>query len=251
MATSQGRNPIATAILVLVGLGAAVFGWRYLEQRKSAADTQSTASTQQSTSANPSAAQTSEGAQPASTAPPTGEPVATVYDTPVAPQHPPLSAREYKRLRQKIAQADHLAVESPLLDGRHIALSSVQSLLNSDDFDKKFSQFEQESRADVLADELSRALADQFAIRVAATNLKMHAPEVACGMRICLARIRGHVSKSDWDEFVAAWRNDPTANSGASIARIIDRPGGGQELRILFSNDPTSRSFSVPGPGKG
>lgn len=245
MATTQGRNPIATAILVLVGLGAAVFGWRYLEQRKGAVDALSTASTEQTSEANLPAAQPSEGTQPASASPPVGEPVATVYDTPVAPLNPPLSAREYKRLRQKIAQADHLAVESSLLDGQHIALRSVQALLNSDDFDKKFSQFEQEARADVLADELSRAIADQFAIRVAAAKLKMHAPEVSCGMRICLARIRGHVSKSDWDEFVAAWRNDPAAKSGASIARVIDRPGGGQELRLIFSTDPTSASFSV------
>lgn len=235
MADSGRAKSFVTPIFVVAVLIATYFGWRYMEERKAVTGPAPEAAVTPSVAEAPKPATTN---APASESPPaTGTssmPTPAGYDTVVAPVRPPLSARERKRLRQKIAQAGHLPVESLLLDGRHIDLGKAQALVDGSEFDKKFSQFQLDAQNEVLANELSLALTDEFAVRVAASRLKMRMPEVRCGMRMCLARIRGHASAAEWQDFISAWRNDPSSNAGHSVSRLVELPDGGRELRLVF-----------------
>jgi hypothetical protein len=235
MADSSRAKSFVTPIFVVAVLIATYFGWRYMEERKDVPATapDGAATTQSSdTVATPagSAAPANESAAANAT---TGE-VPSGYDTVVAPARPPLSARERKRLRQKIAQANHLPAETSLLDGRDIDRGKAQALVDGNEFDKKFKQLQQDAQAGILAHELSLALSDEFAVRIAASRLKMRMPEVSCGMRLCLARIQGHLSPSEWNDFLSTWRNDPAANASNAVSRLVELADGGKELRLIF-----------------
>lgn len=149
------------------------------------------------------------------------------------------------RLASALRNADRLAAEAAMLAGDALSVDAVESIITTDRFGETLGLLEAQMLRDSLAQELTEAYRLALQAELSAGSSTMELDRLACGMRVCMARVLDHAEVSDWIRWMESLSNNTNVPLHASLDYTIDHGGAGFEHRLVFSTDPSSSELRL------
>lgn len=142
-------------------------------------------------------------------------------------------------------QRTSLPSERILLSGDALNVKSIQSLLQSENFDAWIEKFSNQSASDPNAAELSSIYTRLLHEQVASNQVRADFQRIVCGTAVCVGSLRNG-NEAEYQRWSNIIFNDPKTPNYGFADMTIKRSDGSLEHRFVFSTDPKANSATIP-----